>query len=490
MFHSDATSSPTLSFDHGTLLLRGADVRQWGQAESARWTWDPRVRAWRCDAIHYAAAREALAAPPAAGGAGAASVGGADGASGAGGRFQDLVPRPARVIWAAVNLPVLRDEQQAAVESWTAGGRRGQIIMPTGTGKTEVALAIMARERTATLVVSPVRDLMYQWHRRILKGLGFDAGILGDGRRNLRPVTVTTYDSAYIHMPAIGADFGLIIFDEEHHLPGPCRREAALMSTAALRLGLTATPERADELDADLDHLVGPVAYRLEIEHVRGRTLADYEVVRIPVALTEDEQATYDRCSRQVRHFVIERRKQKPGYTWQDLCQETGSDAAARTAMRAFHLKKSIEDRSAEKLRVLEDLFRLHAGQATIVFAGSNAMAMDVSRRFLLPTILSHTRKKERLAVLDGFARGELPVLVANRVLDEGVDVPAAKVAVVLGGHASTRQAKQRLGRVLRRTGSAPAVLYEVVCEDTRDVDRSRKRRQSDAFGRTRHRRL
>jgi len=115
---------------------------------------------------------------------------------------------------------------------------------------------------------------------------------------------------------------------------------------------------------------------------------------------------------------------------------------------------------------------------------------MEVSRRFLVPTILSHSRKRERLAVLDGFAEGRFPVIVANRVLDEGVDVPEAKVAVVIGGQASTRQAKQRLGRILRRTGNVQAVLYEVVCETLKEIERSRTRRRSDAYERTRHRRI
>jgi superfamily II DNA or RNA helicase len=117
-------------------------------------------------------------------------------------------------------------------------------------------------------------------------------------------------------------------------------------------------------------------------------------------------------------------------------------------------------------------------------------MALDVSRRFLVPTLLSHTRKRERLAVLEGFASGNFPVIVANQVLDEGVDVPEAKVAVVIGGQASTRQAKQRLGRILRRSGGTRATLYEVVTEDTRDEERSRKRRRSDAYERPIHRGL
>jgi superfamily II DNA or RNA helicase len=131
---------------------------------------------------------------------------------------------------------------------------------------------------------------------------------------------------------------------------------------------------------------------------------------------------------------------------------------------------------------VLEDLFRLHAGERVIIFAGSNAMAIDVSRRFLIPTLLSHSRKTERREVLEGFAANRFPAIVANQVLDEGVDVPAAKVAVVIGGMASTRQAKQRLGRILRRSGEARATLYEIVCEGTNDEKRSRKRRRSDAY--------
>ncbi len=462
------TARPQLAFDRGSLLLRDWPGGEPPGLATDAWVWDDRVGAWRCDAIHYAALGRTLTSR-------------AD--------VRDDVPRPARVTWPGVALPPLRSEQREALAAWAAAGRRGQVIMPTGTGKTEVALAAMAEARTATLVVAPVRDLMYQWHRRILRGLGCDAGIVGDRLHDLKPVTVTTYDSAYIHMAEMGATFGLVVFDEEHHLPGPCRRDAAVMSTAPMRLGLTATPERSDGRHADLDWLVGPVACDLPMRAVRGR-LAEYEVVRVPVALADDEQASYDQCTRQVRHFITERRKQHPGYGWRELCAESGRDAAARLAMKAYHVKQAIEDRAAEKLRVLEDLFRLHAGQKTIVFTGSNAMALAVSRRFLAPTILSHTRKKERLAVLEGFAGDEFPVLVANRVLDEGVDVPAAKVAVVIGGQGSTRQAKQRLGRILRKTGNAPAVLYEVVCESTKEVLRSRKRRRSDAYERTRHRRL
>jgi superfamily II DNA or RNA helicase len=125
-----------------------------------------------------------------------------------------------------------------------------------------------------------------------------------------------------------------------------------------------------------------------------------------------------------------------------------------------------------------------------LIFAGSNMMARRVSLRFLLPCLLNHCGKAERLDYLDGLRDGIYPAIVANQVLDEGVDLPAVKIAVVIGGMASTRQAKQRLGRILRRRGNERAILYEVVAKDTNEAERSRKRRKNDAYAGTRHRHL
>jgi superfamily II DNA or RNA helicase len=456
------SAPPSLSFAGGTLLLRDVAPAAFGQVLAGQsWSWDSRVKGWRCDALRYLSVLKALKR--------------------CGGEFSDTVPEWNRVDWPRVQLPPLRPEQSAAVAAWQAA-RRGVLVMPTGTGKTEVALAIMHQTAVSTLVVAPVRDLMYQWHRRILQGLGYDAGIIGDSIFRALPVSVTTYDSAWIHMERLGAKFALVIFDECHHLPGEVRRDAARMCAAPLRLGLTATHQRSDGRHVDLDWLIGPVVYHLSIAEVRGQTLADYDVVRIPVYLSDEEQAHYDALSAQVRRYVAKRRQTDPEFTWESLCADTGKDPEARRTLQAYFARKAIEDRAEEKLRVLEDIFRLHAGSPVLIFAGSNAMARDVSRRFLIPCLLNHCGKKERLEILDGLRDGVYPALVANQVLDEGVDVPEVKVAVVIGGTASTRQAKQRLGRILRRSGNARATLYEVVCLDTKEEQRSRQRRDSDAY--------
>jgi superfamily II DNA or RNA helicase len=461
-----------LSLDRGTLLLSGATRELIASLFATDvWAWDGRVGHWRAKAIHYAEVRRLLHAR-------------------LGDLFQDDVPAPEDVRWPELDLPPLRADQQDALSAWRQARCRGQIIMPTGTGKTEVALAAMAVVNVATLIVAPVRDLMYQWQHRILRRTGYDAGIVGDSSRNPRAITVTTYDSACIHMPELGGRFGMVIFDEEHHLPGGWYREAAELCPAPLRLGLTATPQRSDGRHSDLDWLVGPVVYDLPLSQAKGSTLADYDVVRVPVALHPNEQARYGEASEIVRRFMRDRNKKQRGYTLRNLCADAGKDPEARKVQRFYHAKQAIEDRAEEKLRVLDDLFQLHAGERVIVFAGSNMMAMDISRRFLAPTLLAHSRKKERVAILEGFAAGSFPVVVANQVLDEGVDVPEAKIAIVVGGQASTRQAKQRLGRILRKSGGLRATLYEVVCEDTKEVERSRDRRRSDAFERTIHHRV
>ena len=459
-----------LDFSDGTLVLDHWSLQAVTRVFGDRlWKWDERTNTWRTNAGHYLNIRRILFAN---------SYG-----------TVDRAPQWQSVVWSKVNLPELRTEQVDAVKNWSES-RRGVVVMPTGTGKTEVALRIMADQGCSTLIVAPIRDLMYQWHKRILKGLGYDAGIIGDNTYNVKPVSVTTYDSACIHMPKLGNRFQLIIFDECHHLPGPIRSDAAQMSMAPMRLGLTATLERSDGQHTKLDELIGPLVYRLEINQVRGSSLADFEVFRVPVYLNAKERVRYDQLSEVVSSYVYERRQDDANFTWKTLCAETNSSGQAGLIMRAYREKKSIEDRAEEKLRVLEDLFRLHHGTPMIIFAGSNAMARDVSRRFLVPCLLNHCGKAERIDYLDGLRDGVYPAIVANQVLDEGVDLPEVKIAVVIGGLASTRQAKQRLGRILRRRGNERAILYEVVAKDTNDTGRSRQRRKSDAYAGTRNRKV
>jgi superfamily II DNA or RNA helicase len=155
-------------FDRGSLRLDAPQTLE----VPAYLRWDPRVRAWRTEAINHLRFREDAAAY---------HLGLHDEAE----CFFDCPTL-------RLNLPPLRPDQDAAVAAWERAGCRGVIVKPTGTGKTEIAFAIIARHRASALIVTPLRDLMYQWQRRIRQGLGVDAGVLGDGRREVWPITVTT----------------------------------------------------------------------------------------------------------------------------------------------------------------------------------------------------------------------------------------------------------------------------------------------------------
>ena len=305
-------------------------------------------------------------------------------------------------------------------------------------------------------------------------------------------------------MPEMGDRFGLIVFDEAHHLPGRSYREAALLCAAPMRMGLTATPERSDGRHADLADLIGPTVYRQEIREARGRTLADYDVVRIPVALGDEEQYRYDRASATVRSFMLRRQEQ--------LRAEAAPGDEAPGAPSVVYLARPLRRRPAATRRPQgaarlppQEIDRGPRGRET---AGARrpvppprrragdrfrGVQRDGDRR-VAPVPRADAAEpfaqQERREVLEGFAAGRFPVLVANRVLDEGVDVPAAKVAVVIGGMASTRQAKQRLGRILRRTRrrAGDAVRDRLPGNERRGARGSRRR--SDAYDRVKRRRL
>lgn len=379
--------------------------------------------------------------------------------------------------------PPPRPYQSAALAAWRGADRRGVVVLPTGAGKSHVATMAIAEVRRPTLIVAPTLDLVRQWQGLLGKAFGTTVGVVGGGSHEVLPLTVTTYDSAWAQMPFLGNRFGMLVFDEVHHLPGESYAHAALLAMAPFRLGLTATPERSDGADSRYADLVGPIAFRSEITEMSGLWLADYDVERVEVPLDDDERAAWGDARETFRAFCRDagvRLSDPDGF--RTFLRLSGRSAAGREALRAWRQQRRIAQGSRAKLRVVGALLQRFASDPTILFTDDNATALTLARALLIPIITHQTRVAERAAILAGLASRRYGAVVTSRVLNEGVDVPEAAVAIVVSGSGSVREHVQRLGRVLRKVPGKRALLIELVSADTGEGFTSARRREHAAY--------
>ncbi|MBL8783602.1 MAG: DEAD/DEAH box helicase family protein [Deltaproteobacteria bacterium] len=374
--------------------------------------------------------------------------------------------------------------QAEALDAWLRAGKRGVVVLPTGAGKSYLAELAIAECGRSTLVVAPTIDLMNQWVGLLATAFGSDlVGALGGGYSDVRALTVTTYDSAHIHLERLADRFGLVVFDECHHLPSPAYSQTAEGMIAPFRLGLTATPERPDGSDQRLTDLVGPTVYRKDIQDLRGLYLASYETNRIRVELSPDERQAHDEARVRYRSFVERHRiAMSSPQGWGQFLQLAARNQEGREALLAWREQRRIALQSKAKLEVLESLLHLHQSDPLIVFTADNETVHRISRTWLLPALTHETPGPERKAILDAFGKGEIRAVVTARVLNEGVDLPNARVGIVLSGSATVREHVQRLGRLLRKQADKNAILYEVVTGDTSEEQVSDRRRDHGAY--------
>lgn len=380
-----------------------------------------------------------------------------------------------------------RPYQEEALTAWRAAGSRGLVILPTGAGKTYLGALALADLALWTLVVVPTIDLLGQWRRALAEALGAPdgaIGVFGGGDHEIAPITIITYESAQLR-PDVLRHFGLLIFDECHHLPAPTYRQIAEGAMTPLRLGLSATPERADQEHLALERLIGPEVYRRHPEELAAaRYLAEYDVVRLPVALSDADRARYDADRATYRGFISRRRLAitSPEDFQRKVLWASARDPEAREAMLAWRESRSLALNAPAKLSLLEEIFARHRDERVLVFSEYNQLVAEVSERFAIPQITHRTAADERRLILEGFRSGRFTKLVTGRVLNEGVDIPDCGVAVIVSGNATPREYIQRLGRVLRPKETR-ATLYELITEGTTEVRVAERRRTQGKQG-------
>lgn len=140
----------------------------------------------------------------------------------------------------------LRPYQQEAVQA-VSGRSFGVLEAGTGSGKTVMALKIIVERRQPTLIIVHNKELLHQWRERIAQFLDIEAGQAGDGKYDIRPVTVAIVNTARKHLDELPACFGHIIVDECHRVPASLFTDVVSSFDSYFMLGLSATAFRRED---------------------------------------------------------------------------------------------------------------------------------------------------------------------------------------------------------------------------------------------------
>lgn len=377
----------------------------------------------------------------------------------------------------------LRGYQRECYEAWARGGYRGVVVLPTAAGKTFLALQAIADLKVAAMVVVPTIELLHQWKGKLASYLNAPRdkiGVYGGGRREIKEITVITYDSAYLNAERLSGKFTLVVADEAHHAVAEEFKRIFWLSTAKYRMGLTATPLRSDGLHELYEEVLGPV-----IQPVTSRELeeegyiAGYDVERLYIELEPEELREYRRlleayegyCRRALPGVKDPRRKFK-------LClKRAAKDPEAREALRARNKARMIALSADKKVKAVEKLLSKYGDKKVLIFSRYVDIVRAVSRKYLIPLIIAETGNEERKAILEMFKEGKVTKLASGMTLEEGIDVPDAEVGIIVSGSGSNREYVQRVGRLLRPKKER-ALVVEIVTKGTVDQALSYRRKK------------
>ncbi|MEF8901525.1 MAG: DEAD/DEAH box helicase [Halovenus sp.] len=336
----------------------------------------------------------------------------------------------------------LRDYQQSWVSRFLEQ-KSGVLVGPPGSGKTVTALAILAAIEGETLILVPGRELAGQWREELLAHTSLSPDQVGEyhgGEKAIQPVTIATYRTAGMdrHRQLFDSrEWGLIIYDEVHHVPAPVHRRSADLQTRH-RLGLSSTPIREDDRETDIFTLIGP-----------------------PIGT--DWDALFE------AGFVAEPEVEIRYVPWDS--EETGN----RYVSSEGHGRRQVAATNPAKLDEVQHLLATAGDRQALIFVEYLDQGQAYADALGVPFISGEMPHHRREKYFEQFRNGTLPTLVVSRVGDEGIDLPSAELAIIASGlGGSRRQGTQRAGRTMRPTGRAR--MYVLATRGTREEEFARQR--------------
>ncbi|MFC7166160.1 DEAD/DEAH box helicase [Halospeciosus flavus] len=336
----------------------------------------------------------------------------------------------------------LRPYQQEWVD-WFVEREAGVLVGPPGSGKTVAAMGAMERVGGETLILVPSRDLAAQWRDELLAHTNLDPEHVGEyhgGEKRIRPVTIATYRTAGMDRHRHLFDdrkWGLVVYDEVHHLPADISRRTADLQ-AVHRLALSATPVREDDREEDIYTLIGP-----------------------PIGT--DWDALFD------AGYVQEPEVEIRYVPWQD------DDHRYEWASADGHERRQLAATNPAKVEEVRQLLRAHSRAKTLVFVDYLDQGERLADELNVPFVSGQTPHPRRERLFAQFRADERDTLIVSRIADEGIDLPDTELAVVASGlGGSRRQGAQRAGRTMRPEGRA--LMYVLATQGTEEEDHAQRR--------------
>ncbi len=387
----------------------------------------------------------------------------------------------------------LRSYQLDALFAWVNANRVGILEMATGTGKTRTAKACISSTQELgpllTIVVAPYQHICDQWLKELSDFNPLPIGanwrkkldeahtdvVLGR-RQNLTIVAVKNTAGSKDFVTAIqnmSSSFQntLLVGDEVHWL-GASAFRASLISEANFRLGLSATPSRYFDEDGT-EYLVkyfGGSVFKLslgealKLKNEAGQSiLCPYEYYPILVDLSEDELARYRDLSRRIAQLKNLEDSPEVRKDLQDLyfLRSAITKSAASKIPAVKKLLKDLPKPISQCLIYCADSSQLH--DVAVVLQELRIDSQQITGEESTVTSEKWHGMNEREFIIHNFAKGKLGVLLAIRCLDEGVDIPSAKIGIILASSGNVKEFIQRRGRLMRPSeGKEKAVIYDL----------------------------
>jgi RNA polymerase primary sigma factor len=384
--------------------------------------------------------------------------------------------------------------QQAAYKKWLANDRVGVIEAVTGSGKTLIAkyaIRIHLEHNYEILVIVPTIELQEQWRKVLWEFRNHGIHTIGGPKEHKNApdgkihIAVVHSASKFIFPPQNGK--GLLIADECHHY-GAEKFQRALNPYFARRMGLTATYQRQDNgIEKYLTPFFKNICYSLTYkEALEENVIAHFTMAFIGITMNEGEMILYNEYEEKYKDagekltaFGLKYRTfgefiKKVTIMANDFSSPVEIVTLARTFLKYFGKKRSLLANITGKFKILKnDCIQnlIKNSNGVIIFSqtkesAENAVSVLNEHNFRAKVVESGMEKMEIKNVLVEFETGETDVVAAPLLLDEGIDVPSADLAIVLASNRNKRQMIQRMGRVLRKKPdhrkAKIAVLYAI----------------------------